>query len=220
MAGTLDGAACDVIGDKFPFFFIALTFSGTKSPFKVRTDTSPSRGERPCRELSRPRREARARGIAPACAQRSALPRRRSRLRPAPALHPNRASSEPPPPQAAAPAAGGQIGTGQVRVGLILPLSAQGNAGVAAQSMKNAAEMALAEFKNPNIQLLVKDDAGTPQGAQAARPAGARRRRRNHHRAAVCASGARGRRGRARARHSGDRVFDRRQRRHQRRLSA
>ena len=34
--------------------------------------------------------------------------------------------------------------------------------------MKNAAEMALAEFKNPNIQLLVKDDAGTPQGAQAA----------------------------------------------------
>ena len=31
--------------------------------------------------------------------------------------------------------------------------------------MKNAAEMALAEFKNPNIQLLVKDDAGTPQGA-------------------------------------------------------
>jgi ABC-type branched-subunit amino acid transport system substrate-binding protein len=32
--------------------------------------------------------------------------------------------------------------------------------------MKNAAEMALAEFKNPNIQLLVKDAAGTPQGAQ------------------------------------------------------
>ena len=54
-----------------------------------------------------------------------------------------------------------------MRVGLILPLSAQGNAGVAAQSMKNAAEMALAEFKNPNIQLLVKDDGGTPQGAQA-----------------------------------------------------
>ncbi|HEY2211904.1 MAG TPA: ABC transporter substrate-binding protein, partial [Bradyrhizobium sp.] len=57
-------------------------------------------------------------------------------------------------------------GTGQVKVGLILPLSASGNAGVAAQSMKNAAEMALAEFQNPNIQLLIKDDAGTPQGAQ------------------------------------------------------
>ncbi len=58
------------------------------------------------------------------------------------------------------------LGTGQIRVALILPLSAAGNAGVAAQSMKNAAEMALAEFKEPNIQLLVKDDAGTPQGAQ------------------------------------------------------
>src|SRR6202171_772834 len=56
-------------------------------------------------------------------------------------------------------------GTGQVKVGLILPLSAAGNAGVAAQSMKNAAEMALAEFQNPNIQLLIKDDGGNPQGA-------------------------------------------------------
>ena len=51
-------------------------------------------------------------------------------------------------------------------MGLILPLSASGNAGVAAQSMKNAAEMALAEFQNPNIQLLIKDDGGNPQGAQ------------------------------------------------------
>jgi branched-chain amino acid transport system substrate-binding protein len=58
------------------------------------------------------------------------------------------------------------IGSGEIRAGLILPLSAQDNAGVAAQSMKNAAEMALAEFQNPNIQLLVKDDAGKPQGAQ------------------------------------------------------
>jgi hypothetical protein len=57
------------------------------------------------------------------------------------------------------------VGTGQVKVGLILPLSAAGNAGVAAQSMKNAAEMALAEFQNPNVQLLIKDDAGSPQGA-------------------------------------------------------
>ena len=68
----------------------------------------------------------------------------------------------------AEPAPAANIGQGQVRVGLILPLSAQGNAGVAAQSMKNATEMAIAEFKNPNIQLLVKDDGGTPQGAQAA----------------------------------------------------
>jgi ABC-type branched-subunit amino acid transport system substrate-binding protein len=58
------------------------------------------------------------------------------------------------------------VGNGQVKVGLILPLSASGNAGVAAQSMKNAAEMALAEFQNPNLQLLIKDDGGNPQGAQ------------------------------------------------------
>jgi ABC-type branched-subunit amino acid transport system substrate-binding protein len=72
--------------------------------------------------------------------------------------------------QAAVPAGSAQqpavAGTGQVKVGLILPLSATGNAGVAAQSMKNAAEMALAEFQNPNIQLLIKDDGGNPQGAQ------------------------------------------------------
>src|SRR5262245_48872995 len=59
------------------------------------------------------------------------------------------------------------VGSGQVKVGLILPLSAAGNAGIAAQSMKNAAEMALAEFQNPNIQLLIKDDAGSSQGANA-----------------------------------------------------
>jgi len=60
------------------------------------------------------------------------------------------------------------IGAGQVKVALILPLSGSGNAAVAAQSMKNAAEMALAEFKGPDLQLLVKDDAGTAPGAQQA----------------------------------------------------
>ena len=62
----------------------------------------------------------------------------------------------------------GAIGNGQVKVGLILPLTAAGNAAVAAQAMKNAADMAMAEFNNPNIQLLVKDDAGTAPGAQLA----------------------------------------------------
>jgi ABC-type branched-subunit amino acid transport system substrate-binding protein len=56
-------------------------------------------------------------------------------------------------------------GNGQVKVGLLLPLSASGNAAVAAQSMRNSAEMALAEFQNPNIQLLIKDDSGNAQGA-------------------------------------------------------
>jgi ABC-type branched-subunit amino acid transport system substrate-binding protein len=60
------------------------------------------------------------------------------------------------------------LGAGAVRVGLILPLSAGGNAGLVGQSMKNAAELALAEFKNPDIQLLLKDSAGTAQGAHTA----------------------------------------------------
>jgi ABC-type branched-subunit amino acid transport system substrate-binding protein len=72
--------------------------------------------------------------------------------------------SPPPPPAQAAQT----VGAGATKVALILPLSATGNAGLAALSMKNAAEMALAEFSNPNIQLLIKDDAGTAQGAQQA----------------------------------------------------
>ncbi len=79
----------------------------------------------------------------------------------------DRLGTDAPPPQADGPPTA-PIGAGQIRVALILPLSAPGNAGIAAISMKNAAEMALAEFKEPNVQLLVKDDAGTPQGAQAA----------------------------------------------------
>ena len=71
-------------------------------------------------------------------------------------------------PPAGEPAAAAQAADGQVRIALILPLTAQGNAGLAAQSMKNAAEMALAEFKVSNVQLLVKDDGGSPQGAQSA----------------------------------------------------
>jgi ABC-type branched-subunit amino acid transport system substrate-binding protein len=58
------------------------------------------------------------------------------------------------------------VGTGKVKVGLILPLSGGGNAGVAGNSMKNAAELALAEFRNPDLQLLIKDDNGTATGAQ------------------------------------------------------
>jgi branched-chain amino acid transport system substrate-binding protein len=73
-------------------------------------------------------------------------------------------SSAPP----AQPAPSTAIGAGQVKAALILPLSAAGNAGAAGQSMKNAAEMALAEFNAPNIQLLVKDDGGSAGGAQAA----------------------------------------------------
>ena len=80
-------------------------------------------------------------------------------------LLPGGGSGGPPPGAQQQPTA---IGNGQVKVALILPLSAGGNAGVAAISMRNASEMAIAEVNSPNIQLLVKDDAGTAQGAQTA----------------------------------------------------
>jgi ABC-type branched-subunit amino acid transport system substrate-binding protein len=60
------------------------------------------------------------------------------------------------------------IGTGDVKVGLILPLSAGGNAGLAGQAMRNAADMAVAEFSQPNIQIMVEDDAGNPDVARGA----------------------------------------------------
>jgi branched-chain amino acid transport system substrate-binding protein len=62
----------------------------------------------------------------------------------------------------------GSTGTGNVKAGLILPLSAGGNAGAAGQAMRNAAEMALAEFNAADIRLLVKDDSGTGPGARLA----------------------------------------------------
>jgi ABC-type branched-subunit amino acid transport system substrate-binding protein len=72
------------------------------------------------------------------------------------------------PQQGGPPQQQNAIGEGRVKVALILPLSAGGNAGVAAIAMRNAAEMALAEFNSQELQLLVKDDAGSAQGAQQA----------------------------------------------------
>jgi ABC-type branched-subunit amino acid transport system substrate-binding protein len=71
-------------------------------------------------------------------------------------------------PISSEPVPGEVIGTGAVKVGLLLPLSATGNAGQLAEALKNAADLALRDFKTADIQLLVKDDRGTPQGARAA----------------------------------------------------
>jgi branched-chain amino acid transport system substrate-binding protein len=86
--------------------------------------------------------------------------------------------TQPPAPIAEAPAislptpdtgpAGATIGTGTVRVGLILPLSGPGQGPAAAASLRNAAELALAEFQNPDLTILVKDDRGSPEGAREA----------------------------------------------------
>lgn len=63
---------------------------------------------------------------------------------------------------------GGNLGTGAVKVGLILPLSAQGSAGQVAANLRNAAELALSEFTSHDLTLFVKDDGGTAAGAAAA----------------------------------------------------
>lgn len=79
------------------------------------------------------------------------------------------ASPTGPGPGPAAPAAPGTtIGSGSVKIALLLPLSAGGAAGATAVQLRNAAEMAVAEFQGPDITILVKDDGGTGAGAQAA----------------------------------------------------
>jgi ABC-type branched-subunit amino acid transport system substrate-binding protein len=65
------------------------------------------------------------------------------------------------------PVASTTLGTGSIKVGLLLPLSAEGAVGTLADNLKNAADLALRDFPNANIQLLVEDDGGTPQGARA-----------------------------------------------------
>lgn len=64
--------------------------------------------------------------------------------------------------------AGTAVGNGPVRIALILPLSGQGQAAVAAQSLKNAADLALAEAQGNDLTILIKDDRGTPEGAREA----------------------------------------------------
>jgi ABC-type branched-subunit amino acid transport system substrate-binding protein len=60
------------------------------------------------------------------------------------------------------------LGTGSVRVAMLLPQSATGNAGQLAQVFRNASEMALRDFRGADIQVMIKDTGGTPAGARAA----------------------------------------------------
>ncbi len=54
---------------------------------------------------------------------------------------------------------------GQVKVALLLPLSATGQTALIAKSLKQAAELALFDASTTAFQLIVKDDKGTPEGA-------------------------------------------------------
>jgi ABC-type branched-subunit amino acid transport system substrate-binding protein len=67
------------------------------------------------------------------------------------------------------PAVSGElIGSGNVRVALLLPRSASGNGGATATAFRNAAELAMRDFPSAGIQIAVYDTKGTPAAAQEA----------------------------------------------------
>ncbi|MEJ2228658.1 MAG: penicillin-binding protein activator [Alphaproteobacteria bacterium] len=55
-----------------------------------------------------------------------------------------------------------------VKVAFLLPISARGNTASVAKALKQAGELALFDFDNPNVQLIPKDTRGTPDGAKQA----------------------------------------------------
>ena len=76
-----------------------------------------------------------------------------------------------------APGAGGGGGpggasftgsTGAVKVALLLPVTSSGSTPAVAKALKQAAELALFDFDNPNVSLVPKDTKGTPDGARLA----------------------------------------------------
>ena len=58
-------------------------------------------------------------------------------------------------------ASGEVIGSGSVRVALLVPRSATGNAGSIGQAFRNAAHLAMQDFPGAGIQLVVYDTGGT-----------------------------------------------------------
>lgn len=70
-------------------------------------------------------------------------------------------------PTNAAPT-GDTIGTGPVRIALIAPITQGAGQSVVGASLRNAAELAVAESGSNEVTFLVKDDQSTPDGARAA----------------------------------------------------
>ena len=62
----------------------------------------------------------------------------------------------------------GITGSTTVKVALLLPISASGSTPAVAKALKQAAELALFDFDNPNVTLVPKDTKGTPEGARLA----------------------------------------------------
>ncbi len=67
---------------------------------------------------------------------------------------------------AAAAGSGPNLGSGPVRIGLILPLSGQGAFATVATALRNAADLAMSEFDQPGITVLIKDDRGDAAAAR------------------------------------------------------
>lgn len=82
------------------------------------------------------------------------------------------AGTDLPPPGEAAPGTGAAVvpppQSGTPKIALLLPLSASGATGSAAQALKNAADLAMADLSSPSIELVIKDERGTPDGAREA----------------------------------------------------
>ena len=75
------------------------------------------------------------------------------------------APTAPPAPGAAGPTVGETLGSGPVRVGMILPLTQSGAPSPIGASMRNAAQLAIDEFAGPYVTLMIQDDRSTPDGA-------------------------------------------------------
>lgn len=83
----------------------------------------------------------------------------------APTMEPLPGGTVPTAPINATRPTGEVLGTGTVRVALLLPKSAPGNGGAVAAAMRNAAQMALGDFMGNDVTVIVKDTNGTPEGA-------------------------------------------------------
>ncbi len=70
------------------------------------------------------------------------------------------------PPKVELPEPRGEvIGNGEVRIALLLPITAPGNAAQIAGELKNAALLAMEDWGMDTLQLVIKDTLGTPNGA-------------------------------------------------------
>ena len=80
---------------------------------------------------------------------------------------PNEAGGPAPTPAqpANAPSVGETMGTGPVRVGMVLPLTQNGAPSPIGASMRNAAQLAISDSGSTSITLMIQDDHSSPDGA-------------------------------------------------------